>query len=441
MIGIAFGPYIDLSLIKSHQPMSTPKIKFFIDAEFIEDGKTIDLISLALVCETGETFYAISNEFDPANANDWVKENVIAKLESPMDRPELWMSRAQLRLKMCQFILDNIGDNKPEFWGYYADYDWVVLCQLFGTMMQLPEHFPKYCRDIKQLCDFLGNPELPKQADGDHNALADAKWHWEAYRWLEGKIVGTDVVIGQFKKERDEAIHERDACHKCWNDFTAKVGTAIDGFARMTLFQGADKIVDLIVTTLDERDDSRRTANLLGVRFSELQSCYKIATGKDCDYAPVVEVEKKAVTLQHQLNQAKARLEALEQTRPYDCYWSRRALAAEGRLAKLESIPEGYGADRMAPISGVRITPSDVRNNTVCGHAHPEIPVSCIHVAGHAGNHVAALADDGTGSAKTVEWPPQSPPNVLTQPAPVVEPPAVPLEQPNQPSAAPTSET
>ncbi len=40
---------------------------------------------------------------------------------------------------------------RPEFWAYYADYDWVVLCQLFGTMMDLPAHWPMFCMDIKQL--------------------------------------------------------------------------------------------------------------------------------------------------------------------------------------------------------------------------------------------------------------------------------------------------
>lgn len=34
-----------------------------------------------------------------------------------------------------------------------ADYDWVVLCQLYGTMMDLPKGWPMYCRDVKQLCD------------------------------------------------------------------------------------------------------------------------------------------------------------------------------------------------------------------------------------------------------------------------------------------------
>jgi hypothetical protein len=51
-------------------------------------------------------------------------------------------------------------------------------------MMDLPKGFPMYCRDIKQLCDELGNPKLPEQGKGEHNALEDARWNRNAYLWL-----------------------------------------------------------------------------------------------------------------------------------------------------------------------------------------------------------------------------------------------------------------
>ena len=76
---------------------------------------------------------------------------------------------------------------KPEFWGYYADYDWVVFCWLFGSMMDLPKGWPMYCRDIKQFCDDIGNPRLPEQGKGEHHALSDAKWNKQAYDFLLAK--------------------------------------------------------------------------------------------------------------------------------------------------------------------------------------------------------------------------------------------------------------
>ncbi len=51
-------------------------------------------------------------------------------------------------------------------------------------MMELPKGFPMYCRDIKQLCDSLGNPKLPKQESCEHNALDDAKHNRFMYDFL-----------------------------------------------------------------------------------------------------------------------------------------------------------------------------------------------------------------------------------------------------------------
>jgi hypothetical protein len=152
-------------------------MKYFLDTEFIEDGKTIDLISIGIKAEDGREYYAISNEFDGSKASDWVKENV---LEHVLKVQDTWQSRESIR----QQILDFVGSDKPEFWAYYADYDWVALCQVFGTMMDLPKGWPMYCRDIKQLCDSVGNPRLPKKGNKEHHALADACWNKQCYEFL-----------------------------------------------------------------------------------------------------------------------------------------------------------------------------------------------------------------------------------------------------------------
>lgn len=160
------------------------KVKYFLDTEFIEAGRKnpLQLISIGIVCEDGREGYSVSNEFDETLASDWVKENVISKLNPMIPRQPVWMIAKEVE----QFILE--GSGKPEFWAYYADYDWVVFCQMFGTMMDLPKGFPMYCRDIKQLCDDLGNPRLPKQESGEHNALEDARWNKQAYDYLTANL-------------------------------------------------------------------------------------------------------------------------------------------------------------------------------------------------------------------------------------------------------------
>lgn len=216
-------------------------MKYFLDTEFIEGfhkplfGKKrhfIDLISIGIKCEDGREYYAISNEFNPKDADQWVKDNVISKLparvvsfyDSPRERADslLWKSNERIAEEIKAFInAENISQGgqiilgkflpnvpaTPEFYAYYADYDWVVFCSLFGRMIDLPKGFPMYCRDLKQMLDekvdiihskrpsvlvtrknsedkLKREPNYPKQED-EHNALDDAKWNFQLYKFLK----------------------------------------------------------------------------------------------------------------------------------------------------------------------------------------------------------------------------------------------------------------
>jgi len=144
---------------------------------------------------------------DFSKASDWVKENVFPSLTNfdmktftPKIDPEQhggygeWYSPASLasvlsaRMAGTGFI--QMPDPAVEFWGYYSAYDHVALCQLFGTMMDLPKGFPMYCRDLKQWCDSLEGLvgrriKLPQQGKSEHHALADARWNRETWAFLK----------------------------------------------------------------------------------------------------------------------------------------------------------------------------------------------------------------------------------------------------------------
>lgn len=158
--------------------------RFFLDTEFDEDGKTIELVSIGLVCEDGRSYYAVSREFDPLHCNPWVQTHVLSKLP-PAGAPE-WKPRAQIRDELLTFV--NEGETQPEFWGYYADYDWVAFCQLWGRMIDLPKHFPMYCRDLKQLmaAAMVLKRDLPEQDPGTmHTAIGDAFWNKASFEYIQ----------------------------------------------------------------------------------------------------------------------------------------------------------------------------------------------------------------------------------------------------------------
>ena len=58
-------------------------MRYFYDTEFIEDGRTIELISIGVVAEDGREYYAVSTEFDPERAGSWVRAHVLPKLPPP----------------------------------------------------------------------------------------------------------------------------------------------------------------------------------------------------------------------------------------------------------------------------------------------------------------------------------------------------------------------
>ncbi|MGQ4358532.1 3'-5' exoribonuclease domain-containing protein [Streptomyces sp. SAS_272] len=163
-------------------------MKIYYDTEFIDDGTTIDLISIGMVREDGAELYAVSSEFNQTavRQNPWLLQNVwsslpirknppgmrgIDKLDN--DHPDV-RPRTQIARLVADFILDTPD---PQLWAYYSAYDHVALAQLWGPMINLPAGIPMQSDDIVTAAKLAGltPDDLPKQADGHHNALADAR--------------------------------------------------------------------------------------------------------------------------------------------------------------------------------------------------------------------------------------------------------------------------
>lgn len=190
-------------------------MRIFYDTEFIEDGRTIDLISIGIVDEDGREYYAVNAEtpFKRILKNDWLVRNVVASLpvrehkiletylkNSPNSHPRPSLDllslddtditvkpRNVIRNEVREFIL---ATQRPELWAWYGAYDHVVLAQLFGPMIALPEGIPMWTNDLKQEAMRLGNPRVPEQAGGEHNALQDARHNRVIAQFLDGLALG-----------------------------------------------------------------------------------------------------------------------------------------------------------------------------------------------------------------------------------------------------------
>lgn len=182
-------------------------MKVFYDFEFLEDGATIDPISVGLVDEKGRTYYAVNYDanWERIKKDDWLMENVWPHLPlfgrktggltvgqnhpGSLDTSDVlvkprWVIRNEVRAWLAE------PDEKIELWADCGAYDHVALMQLcWGAMINKPKHMPYYTHDLMQRADSLGFSEgdlpAPDAALRPHHALDDATADRDLFGWLD----------------------------------------------------------------------------------------------------------------------------------------------------------------------------------------------------------------------------------------------------------------
>ncbi len=164
-------------------------MRFFYDCEFIEDGRTVELVSIGVVGEDGREYYAVSTAFNPGLAGPWVRANVLPKLPPPAD--PVWRSRAAIRDSLLAFL--TAPGDRVELWAWFAAYDHVALAQLWGTMPALPRALPRFTRELRQRWEDAGKPPLPPAPADAHDALADARHNLSRWRVIEARLAASPL--------------------------------------------------------------------------------------------------------------------------------------------------------------------------------------------------------------------------------------------------------
>lgn len=201
--------------------------RIFYDTEFLEDGRTIIPISIGMITDAGATYYAVNGDLDQepdglwahqagmttwqrVMQHPWLRGNVVPHLPitdadqlarhnanaAPLFGPRpvidgVKLDRTHSDVKPLYVIGNEVRDfvqaagPDVELWAWYGAYDHVALCQLWGRMMDLPDGVPMWTNDLRQERRRLGDPEMPRQTDGEHNALADAVHNRDMARFLD----------------------------------------------------------------------------------------------------------------------------------------------------------------------------------------------------------------------------------------------------------------
>jgi len=197
------------------QKNQTTRMKVFMDSEFTGLHQHTSLISIALVSEHGDVFYAEITDFEKWQCNEWLQENVLAHLVSAENMDDFhktfekgWKEKeGHLTFTACtvQMVyiplvwwLQRLGN--VEIWSDCLAYDWVPFCELFGGAMEIPENVYYIPFDLSTLLHVKGvDPDISReeftkstfiqahQGLGKHNALWDVLVMRECYRELVGQ--------------------------------------------------------------------------------------------------------------------------------------------------------------------------------------------------------------------------------------------------------------
>lgn len=177
-------------------------MKIFFDTEFTGLHKGTTLISIGLIAEDGEMFYAELNDYDKSQVDDWLQEHVISNLlydGRPEHDTQSWFhygdsefTREKLRTWLDKF-------DQIEWVSDVSHYDFMLLIDLaYGHALRVP--YGKHnaaCHDINQdIARHFGISEISAfdmsrekiiedaniRIEGiKHNALYDAKVIKEIY--------------------------------------------------------------------------------------------------------------------------------------------------------------------------------------------------------------------------------------------------------------------
>jgi hypothetical protein len=157
------------------------RLLLFFDTEFT-DFKDMDLISIGIVSQDLHEFYAENSEYNKAWCNDFVKSEVLTKLQGG----EYAMPYGQLKEKLQIWISDLLEEYSSVMFVFDYSGDWFLLGELLID-------YPQRDKVRGQKDDLEAGIELYFMHDrsNEHHALHDAK---ALFNGFKVKYAGKEIV-------------------------------------------------------------------------------------------------------------------------------------------------------------------------------------------------------------------------------------------------------
>ena len=124
------------------------RTKLFLDTKFTGLRQDTSLISLALVAETGESFYAEFTDYKRDQVDDFIRNNIIPSLGGFRNfyAGDKWpLHQRVVKYDKEYFIRDNTEKilwalkiwlnrfNRIEIWTDVGAWDWVLFCEILAV--------------------------------------------------------------------------------------------------------------------------------------------------------------------------------------------------------------------------------------------------------------------------------------------------------------------
>lgn len=182
-------------------------MKVFFDCEFTGLHQATTLISIGMIDEKNNTFYAEFGDYDYLQVDDWLRENVLLNLKfhGNLKAPKGWCNTSfNKKIAESYGNKEHIADSVHEWLASYVNvemwsdclaYDWVLFNQLYGHAFKIPENVYYIPFDISTMMKIKGvDPDINREAFAGikdkpekHNALWDARVIKACYEKLEAK--------------------------------------------------------------------------------------------------------------------------------------------------------------------------------------------------------------------------------------------------------------
>lgn len=168
------------------------RTNIYFDTEFTGLHQKTTLLSIGLINEYGDTFYAEFNDADYTQVDKWLSDNVIANLKynehdtffDDSDPGVIQIKDSASVIKLA--LTDWLGRfDEVEMWSDCLCYDWVLFNNIFGTAFDIPKNVYYIPFDLSSAFRMKGiDPDISREEyAGDfetivpyekHNALWDA---------------------------------------------------------------------------------------------------------------------------------------------------------------------------------------------------------------------------------------------------------------------------